>query len=92
VACKRHKILDGQVKIFRPPDQGRNVSSGHTCAINSSGLREGKSRMVDEISKRAITVPTSGRPRDYDHGEGFVSFFPFLSAHPSSDFDRLPSS
>jgi hypothetical protein len=23
---------------------------------------------IDEISKRAVTVPT--RPRDYDHGEG----------------------
>jgi hypothetical protein len=43
--------------------------------------------MVDEISKRAITVPTC--PRDYDHGEGFVSLFPFLSARPSFDFDRL---
>ncbi len=43
---------------------------------------------IDEISKRAVTVPTC--PRDYDHGEGFASLFPFLLAPLSSDFDRLP--
>jgi hypothetical protein len=38
---------------------------------------------------RAIHGAHLSWARDYDHGESFVSLFPFLSARPSFDFDRL---
>ena len=46
--------------------------------------------MVDEISKiEGYHGAHLSRARDYDHDESFVSLFPFLSARPSFDFDRL---
>jgi len=36
-------------------DFQRNVYARHTCIVNSSGT--GKSRMVDELSRKVITVP-----------------------------------
>ena len=46
--------------------------------------------MADEISKiEGYHGAHLSRARDYNHGESFVSLFPFLSARPSFDFDRL---
>ena len=36
-------------------DFERNVYARHTCIVNSSGT--GKSRMVDELSRKVITMP-----------------------------------
>lgn len=45
-----------------------------TCIINSSGT--GKSRMVDELSVKIITVPMCLRRRG---SQGITSLFPILS-------------
>jgi|SRR6267142_414164 len=52
----------------------RNVYARHTCIVNSSGT--GKSRMVDELSRRVITVPMCFRK---DEAQGLVSVALFLA-------------
>jgi len=51
-------------------DRNRSVFSRHACVINSS--ETGKSRMVDELAKKIVTVPMC--LQEESRGSTFPSF------------------